>query len=265
MKQVRPKKNLGQHFLTDLSIAKRIADTVDVCPDLPVLEVGPGMGVMTQFLVEKPRPFKVVEIDRESVAYLNEHFPKLRENILGEDFLRMDLRQVFGGQQFVLTGNYPYDISSQIFFKMLDNRDIIPCCTGMIQHEVAVRMASQPGNKQYGILSVLIQAWYNVEYLFTVEPTVFNPPPKVMSAVIRMTRNEVQHLGCDEQLFKRVVKTVFNQRSKMLRVSLRQRFNAQHPTSDAFFQQDIMTRRPEQLSIPQFVELTNIVQNELGE
>ena len=262
-KLVRPKKNLGQHFLTDLSIAKRIADTVDACPDLPVLEVGPGMGVMTQYLVEKPRSFKVVEIDRESVAYLNDHFPKLRENILGEDFLRMDLRQVFDGQQFVLTGNYPYDISSQIFFKMLDNRDLIPCCTGMIQHEVAIRMASQPGNKQYGILSVLIQAWYNVEYLFTVEPTVFNPPPKVMSAVIRMTRNEVQHLGCDEQLFKRVVKTVFNQRRKMLRVSLRQIFDAQHPASDTFFQQDIMTRRPEQLSIPQFVELTNMVEEEL--
>ena len=221
------------------------------------------MGVMTQYLVEKPRPFKVVEIDRESVAYLNEHFPKLRENILGEDFLRMDLRQVFGGQQFVLTGNYPYDISSQIFFKMLDNRDLIPCCTGMIQHEVAVRMASQPGNKQYGILSVLIQAWYNVEYLFTVEPTVFNPPPKVMSAVIRMTRNEVQHLGCDEQLFKRVVKTVFNQRRKMLRVSLRQIFDSQHPASDTFFQNDVMTRRPEQLSIPEFVELTNLVEKEL--
>ena len=264
MKQVRPKKNLGQHFLTDLSIAKRIADTVDVCPDLPVLEVGPGMGVMTQFLVEKPRPFKVVEIDRESVAYLNEHFPKLRENILGEDFLRMDLHQVFSGQQFVLTGNYPYDISSQIFFKMLDNRDLIPCCTGMIQHEVAVRMASQPGNKQYGILSVLIQAWYHVEYLFTVEPTVFNPPPKVMSAVIRMTRNDVQHLGCDEQLFKRVVKAVFNQRRKMLRVSLRQIFDAQHPASDDFFQNDIMTRRPEQLSIPQFVELTNMVEEQLA-
>ena len=263
MKQVRPKKNLGQHFLTDLSIAKRIADTVDACPDLPVLEVGPGMGVMTQYLVEKPRPFKVVEIDRESVAYLNEHFPKLRENILGEDFLRMDLRQVFGGQQFVLTGNYPYDISSQIFFKMLDNRDLIPCCTGMIQHEVAVRMASQPGNKQYGILSVLIQAWYNVEYLFTVEPTVFNPPPKVMSAVIRMTRNEVQHLGCDEQLFKRVVKTVFNQRRNMLRVSLRQIFDSQHPASDTFFQNDVMTRRPEQLSISEFVELTNLVEKEL--
>ena len=263
MKQVRPKKKLGQHFLTDLSIARAIADTVDAYPDIPVLEIGPGMGVMTQFLVEKPRQLKVVEIDRESVAYLNEHFPKLRENILGEDFLRMDLRQVFGGQQFVLTGNYPYDISSQIFFKMLDNRDLIPCCTGMIQHEVAVRMASQPGNKQYGILSVLIQAWYNVEYLFTVEPTVFNPPPKVMSAVIRMTRNEVQHLGCDEQLFKRVVKTVFNQRRKMLRVSLRQIFDSQHPASDTFFQNDVMTRRPEQLSIPEFVELTNWVEKEL--
>ena len=242
---------------------------MDACPDLPVLEVGPGMGVMTQYLVEKPRPFKVVEIDRESVAYLKEktQFSILNSqfSIIEGDFLRMDLRQVFDGQQFVLTGNYPYDISSQIFFKMLDNRDLIPCCTGMIQHEVAVRMASQPGNKQYGILSVLIQAWYNVEYLFTVEPSVFNPPPKVMSAVIRMTRNEVQHLGCDEQLFKRVVKTVFNQRRKMLRVSLRQIFDAQHPASETFFQQDIMTRRPEQLSIPQFVELTNMVGAELEE
>ena len=264
MKQVRPKKNLGQHFLTDLSIAKRIADTVDEpYSDLPVLEVGPGMGVMTQYLVEKPRPLKVVEIDRESVAYLNENFPKLRENILGADFLRMDLRQVFDGQQFVLTGNYPYDISSQIFFKMLDNRDLIPCCTGMIQHEVAVRMASQPGNKQYGILSVLIQAWYDVEYLFTVEPSVFNPPPKVQSAVIRMTRNRVERLGCDEQLFKRVVKTVFNQRRKMLRVSLRQIFDSQHPASDGFFQQDVMTRRPEQLTIQEFVDLTNSVEKEM--
>jgi 16S rRNA (adenine1518-N6/adenine1519-N6)-dimethyltransferase len=267
MKQVRPKKNLGQHFLTDLSIAKRIADTVDACPQLPVLEVGPGMGVMTQYLVEKPRPLKVVEIDRESVAYLNEHFPKLRENILGEDFLRMDLNQVFGGQQFVLTGNYPYDISSQIFFKMLDNRDLIPCCTGMIQHEVAVRMASQPGNKQYGILSVLIQAWYDVEYLFTVEPSVFNPPPKVQSAVIRMTRNKTMHLDCDEQLFKRVVKTVFNQRRKMLRVSLRQMFSKEalekHQENSELFSHTFMTLRPEQLSIPQFVELTNMVEKEL--
>ena len=263
MKQVRPKKNLGQHFLTDLSIAKRIADTVDEpYANLPVLEVGPGMGVMTQYLVEKPRPLKVVEIDRESVAYLNENFPKLRENILGADFLRMDLNEVFGGQQFVLTGNYPYDISSQIFFKMLDNRDLIPCCTGMIQHEVAVRMAAKPGNKQYGILSVLIQAWYNVEYLFTVEPNVFNPPPKVQSAVIRMTRNQVEHLGCDEQLFKRVVKTVFNQRRKMLRVSLKQLLSEN--ALSVIAQSPFATLRPEQLTIAQFVELTNLVEKVVG-
>ena len=266
MKQVRPKKNLGQHFLTDLSIAKRIADTVDSpYADIPVLEVGPGMGVMTQYLVEKPRPLKVVEIDRESVLYLNENFPKLRENILGADFLRMDLQQVFDGQQFVLTGNYPYDISSQIFFKMLDNRDLIPCCTGMIQHEVAVRMAAKPGNKQYGILSVLIQAWYDVEYLFTVEPSVFNPPPKVQSAVIRMTRNEVRQLGCDEQLFKRIVKTVFNQRRKMLRVSMKQLLPAEALSvlSDVLSgesSQLSLTLRPEQLTIPQFVVLTNEVE-----
>jgi len=258
MKQVRPKKNLGQHFLVDLNIAKRIADTVDTpLPDLPVLEVGPGMGVMTQYLVEKPRPLKVVEIDRESVAWLNEHFPSLRENIIGADFLRMDLNEVFDGQQFVLTGNYPYDISSQIFFKMLDNKDLIPCCTGMIQHEVALRMASKPGNKQYGILSVLIQAWYDVEYLFTVEPGVFNPPPKVQSAVIRMTRNQVTDLGCDEQLFKRVVKTTFNQRRKMLRVSLRQLLPPTISLSPSTFD---LTLRPEQLTIQQFVELTNMVE-----
>ena len=257
--KVRPKKNLGQHFLTDLSIAQRIADTVDACPDIPVLEVGPGMGVLTQYLITKPRDLRVVEIDTESVAYLNEHFPQLRDQIVSGDFLRMDLRQLFDGRQFVLTGNYPYDISSQIFFKMLDNKDLIPCCTGMIQHEVAVRMASQPGNKQYGILSVLIQAWYNVEYLFTVEPSVFNPPPKVQSAVIRMTRNAVTDLGCDEQLFRRVVKATFNQRRKMLRVSLRQIFDAAHPAPAGFFDDPMMTRRPEQLSIPEFVELTNKV------
>ena len=262
MKQVRPKKNLGQHFLTDLNIAKRIADTVDEpFAELPVLEVGPGMGVMTQYLIEKPRPFKVVEIDRESVAYLQENFPRLYNNIIGGDFLRMDLNEVFDGQQFVLTGNYPYDISSQIFFKMLDNKDLIPCCTGMIQHEVALRMASQPGNKQYGILSVLIQAWYDVEYLFTVEPSVFNPPPKVQSAVIRMTRNAVTDLGCDEQLFKRIVKTTFNQRRKMLRVSLRQILP---PDSSLFtLHSSLLTRRPEQLSIPEFVELTNKVAAEI--
>ena len=262
MKQVRPKKNLGQHFLTDLSIAKRIADTVDACPDIPVLEVGPGMGVLTQYLMEKPRDIKVVEIDDESVAYLHENFPRLVDNIIGDDFLRMDLTRIFDGRPFVLTGNYPYDISSQIFFKMLDNRDLIPCCTGMIQREVAQRMASAPGNKAYGILSVMTQAWYEVEYLFTVDENVFNPPPKVKSAVIRMTRNGVTSLGCDEQLFKRVVKTVFGQRRKMLRVSLRQLVDAGKASAD-FFTRDIMTKRPEQLSVAQFVDLTNLVEAEL--
>ena len=262
MKQVRPKKNLGQHFLTDLNVAKAIADTVDACPEIPVLEVGPGMGVLTQYLTQKERPVKVVEIDRESVEYLNEAYPMLRDNILGEDFLRMDLSKIFEGRQFVLTGNYPYDISSQIFFKMLDNRDLIPCCTGMIQREVALRMASQPGNKQYGILSVLIQPWYDVEYLFTVDEHVFNPPPKVKSAVIRMTRNSVEKLGCDEALFKRVVKTVFNQRRKMLRVSLRQIFGGLD-SKDSFYANEIMTKRPEQLTIEQFVDLTNLVDSKM--
>ena len=262
MRQVRPKKNLGQHFLTDLDIARRIADTVDACPDIPVLEVGPGMGVLTQYLAPKSRELKVVEIDRESVAYLNEHFPRLRDHIIGEDFLRMDLDGLFGGRQFVLTGNYPYDISTQIFFKMIDNRHLIPCCTGMIQREVAQRIASAPGTKAYGILSVLIQAWYDVEYLFTVDENVFNPPPKVKSAVIRMTRNDVRELGCDETLFRRVVKTAFNQRRKMLRVSLRPLFT-ERPASPAFYQHDMMTRRPEQLSIHEFVQLTNLVAGEV--
>ena len=176
----------------------------------------------------------------------------------------MDLNEVFGGKPFVLTGNYPYDISSQIFFKMIDNKELIPCCTGMIQREVALRMAAEPGNKQYGILSVLMQAWYDVEYLFTVDENVFNPPPKVKSAVIRMTRNDIEDLGCDWTLFKRLVKTVFNQRRKMLRVSLRQMFSQGTPR-EGFYEQDIMTRRPEQLSISQFVELTNLVAGELRE
>ena len=253
MKQVRPKKNLGQHFLTDLNIAKRIADTVDACPDIPVLEIGPGMGVLTQFLVEKPRQVKAVEIDDESVRYLNEKFPKLRDNIIGDDFLKMDLRQVFDGKTFV-----------QIFFKMLDNKELIPCCTGMIQREVALRIASKPGSRQYGILSVMIQAWYDTEYLFTVDEDVFNPPPKVKSAVIRMTRNGVQDLGCDETLFKRVVKTVFNQRRKMLRVSLKPLFNKETMPSPEFFANDMMTKRPEQLAVADFVELTNRVASVMG-
>ncbi|WP_315313593.1 16S rRNA (adenine(1518)-N(6)/adenine(1519)-N(6))-dimethyltransferase RsmA [Prevotella pallens] len=262
MKSVKPKKNLGQHFLTDLNVAKRIADTVDTCPNIPILEIGPGMGVLTQYLVEKHRDVKAVEIDKESVAYLNEAFPILHDNIVGADFLQMNLEDIFSGKQFVLTGNYPYDISSQIFFKMLDNRDLIPCCTGMIQREVALRIAAQPGNKTYGILSVLIQAWYDVEYLFTVDEDVFNPPPKVKSAVIRMTRNNVSKLNCNEILFKRLVKTVFNQRRKMLRVSLRQMIpNKVHKN---FYEQDVMTKRPEQLTIAQFVELTNMVEAEMA-
>ncbi|MCD8289917.1 MAG: 16S rRNA (adenine(1518)-N(6)/adenine(1519)-N(6))-dimethyltransferase RsmA [Prevotella sp.] len=262
MRAVRPKKNLGQHFLIDLNIARAIADTVDACPDIPILEVGPGMGVLTQYLVMKGREFRVVEIDKESVDYLNREYPALRDNIIGEDFLKLDLNNLFNGKKFVLTGNYPYDISSQIFFKMLDNKDLIPCCTGMIQREVALRIASAPGNKTYGILSVLIQAWYNVEYLFTVDENVFNPPPKVKSAVIRMTRNSTVDLGCDWNLFRRVVKAVFNQRRKMLRVSLKQLFSDAVP-HDAFYSQDIMTQRPEQLSVRQFVELTNMVAEEM--
>lgn len=264
MKLVRAKKHLGQHFLTDLNIAKRIADTVDACPAIPILEIGPGMGVLTQYLVTKNREVKAVEIDRESVAFLHEKYPELRDNIIGEDFLRMDLCKVFSHEPFVLTGNYPYDISSQIFFKMLDNKDLIPCCTGMIQREVALRMAAGPGSKAYGILSVLVQAWYDVEYLFTVDESVFNPPPKVKSAVIRMMRNQVNELGCDERLFKRLVKTVFNQRRKMLRVSIKQMFSKEQPASAAFFTLEMMTKRPEQLTVQQFVELTNLVEKELN-
>ena len=256
MQKVKPKKFLGQHFLTDLEIARRIADTVDACPELPILEVGPGMGVMTQFLMEKSRPLRVVEIDFESVSYLRRNYPQLEEGIIEDDFLTMHLDRTFQGQPFVLTGNYPYNISSQIFFKMLEYKSLIPCCTGMIQKEVAERMAARPGNKTYGILSVLVQAWYDVEYLFTVEPGVFNPPPKVRSAVIRLTRNAVTEVGCDERLFRRVVKTTFNQRRKTLRNNIRPLLSelgihGEELLSDAFFNQ-----RPEQLSVQDFINLT---------
>ena len=272
MRLVKPKKFLGQHFLTDLGIARDIADTVDACPDIPVLEVGPGMGVMTQYLVQKPRTVKVVEIDNESVSFLREKFPSLEENIIEDDFLKMHLENVFQGQSFVLTGNYPYNISSQIFFKMLDYKDLIPCCTGMIQKEVAERIAAAPGNKSYGILSVLIQAWYSVEYLFTVHEHVFNPPPKVKSAVIRMTRNSTTSLGCDEQLFKRLVKTTFNQRRKTLRNNIRPLLGELDtqcakegfpiPDHSTLLQDPIFNQRPEQLSVQQFIELTNRVSDE---
>lgn len=253
---VKPKKFLGQHFLTDLKVASDIADTVDACPELPVLEVGPGMGVLTQFIIPKGREFKVVEIDFESVPYLHEYFPELGDNIIEGDFLQMDLDAVFGGRPFVLTGNYPYNISSQIFFKMVENRNLIPCCTGMIQKEVAERMAAGPGSKTYGVLSVLIQAWYDVEYLFTVHENVFNPPPKVKSAVIRLTRNSKENLGCDEKLFRRIVKTVFTQRRKMLRNPMKQILGKDCP----ILAEEIFNKRPEQLSVQDYIDLTNRVE-----
>lgn len=259
IRTVKPKKFLGQHFLKDLQVAQAIADTVDACPELPILEVGPGMGVLTQFLLPKGREVKVVELDFESVAYLHQAFPALADSVIEADFLKMDLRQLFGGRPFVLTGNYPYNISSQIFFKMLDCKELIPCCTGMIQKEVAERMAAAPGSKTYGILSVLIQAWYEVEYLFTVHEHVFNPPPKVKSAVIRMTRNSTTSLGCNERLFKQVVKTTFNQRRKTLRNSIKPILGKESP----LLQDPIFNRRPEQLSVQEFIDLTNRVDEEL--
>lgn len=265
---VRPKKNLGQHFLNDETIARRIADTVDACPDLPLLEIGPGMGALTRHLLSKHRELRVVEIDRESIEYLRRTFPMLRADIVEGDFLKMDLTTLFDGRPFVLTGNYPYNISSQIFFKLLDCRDLIPCCTGMIQKEVAERLCSDPGRKSYGILSVLLQAWYRAEYLFTVPPTVFTPQPKVESAVVRFVRNDVTDLGCDERLMKRLVKATFGQRRKMLRVSLKPflsslcaergvRFPATQRAS--FLSRPDLTRRPEQLGVADFVALTNDV------
>lgn len=259
MKLVKPKKYLGQHFLKDQKIAQDIANTVDLIPEIPILEVGPGMGVLTQYLLPKERPLKVVDLDTESIFYLYEEFPALKNDIIEADFLAMNLNQVFDGKPFVLTGNYPYNISSQIFFKMLDNKEIIPLCTGMIQKEVAERIAAKPGKKTYGILSVLIQAWYDVEYLFTVSEKVFNPPPKVKSAVISMKRNNVSDLGCNEKLFKQVVKTTFNQRRKTLRNSIKPILGKNSPITE----DDIFMKRPEQLSVEEFIKITNLVEKEL--
>lgn len=260
MRAVKPKKFLGQHFLKDLKIAQDIADTVDVCPGIPILEVGPGMGVLTRFLIGKERPLKVVELDFESVAYLRSEFPSLENQIIEDDFLKMKLERIFDGRPFVLTGNYPYNISSQIFFKMLEYKDLIPCCTGMIQKEVAERIAASPGGKTYGILSVLIQAWYRVEYLFTVQEHVFNPPPKVKSAVIRMTRNDTTELGCNEKLFRQVVKTTFNQRRKTLRNSIKPILGKEC----SLYGDPVFDKRPERLSVEQFVDLTNKVEKVLA-
>ena len=268
MLKVRPKKSLGQHFLTDIPTVERIADTVDAAPELPVLEVGPGMGVLTRPLLRKGREVKAIEMDGESVAYLKTEMPELGANLIEGDFLTLPLDKVFDGRPFVLTGNYPYNISSQIFFHMLAYRELIPLCTGMIQREVALRLASPPGSRDYGILSVMLQAWYDVEYLFTVEPGVFNPPPKVRSAGIRMKRNHRVSLGCDERLFRRIVKGTFLHRRKMLRVTLRgimAQLDAATGCSaphDAFLSAPGLTRRPETLSVDEFVGLTNAVARE---
>ena len=257
MKAVTAKKRLGQHFLVDLSIAKDIADTVDTCPGMPILEVGPGMGVLTQFLIEKKRPLKVVEIDEESVSYLCKNLPQLQEeNIIPDDFLKMHLDRLYDGGQFMLIGNYPYNISSQIFFKMLDYKEFIPYCSGMIQKEVGERLAAKPGTKAYGILSILIQLWYDVEYLFTVNENVFSPPPKVKSAVVLMKRNTRTSLECDDALFKRIVKGTFNQRRKKLRNSIQQIVGKDSP----LLSDSILDKRPEQLSLEEFIELTRMVE-----
>lgn len=255
--QVKPKKALGQHFLTDLGIARRIADTLDGYAGLPVVEVGPGMGVLTQFLLEKGHDLTVVEIDTESVAYLRTDMPALEGHILEEDFLKLDLGALFPDRDFCVIGNYPYNISSQIFFHILDWKDRVVCCSGMLQKEVAERLAAAPGTKARGILSVLLQAWYDVEYLFTVDENVFNPPPKVKSGVVKLTRNSVTELGCDERRFKAVVKTTFGQRRKTIRNSIKSLLPADTPLPES----PLMAMRPEQLTVEQFVELTTLIGN----
>lgn len=257
MSEVRAKKALGQHFLTDLNIARKIASSLSggttESPD-KVLEVGCGMGVLTQFLLERQDIVTYgAEIDSESVEYLHAHYPEFAPRLTEGDFLKMDLRAEYGSRLKII-GNFPYNISSQIFFKVLENRDIVPECVGMIQREVAVRLAEPPGSKEYGILSVLLQAWYDIDYLFTVGEKVFNPPPKVKSAVVRLVRNKVERLDCDEQLFIKVVKASFGQRRKMLRNSLKAAFGGFNGEEHRFF-----SMRAEQLSVADFVELTQWV------
>lgn len=253
---VKPKKALGQHFLTDELVAERIASTVDAWLGMPVLEVGPGMGVLTKYLISKGHDVKVAEIDGESIEYLRYNFPKLNGRILDADFLKLDLAELYpDGRKICVIGNYPYNISSQIFFHVLEYKDIVTVCSGMLQREVAERLAAPEGSKTRGILSVLLQAWYDVRYLFTVDENVFNPPPKVKSGVIIMTRNGVSELGCDENLFKTIVKTSFGQRRKTLRNSLRGLFPAGVPLPDS----PMLALRPEQLSVAQFIELTNLI------
>jgi 16S rRNA (adenine1518-N6/adenine1519-N6)-dimethyltransferase len=253
MTVVKAKKNLGQHFLTDKNIAGNIVGSLS--SDTPnILEIGPGMGVLTQILFQREQQTTIaMDIDRESVAYLKDQYPDKEGQVLEADFLRYDLHRLFGDEPFAVIGNFPYNISSQIFFKVLDYKHQIPEVVGMIQKEVAERLAAPPGSKTYGILSVLLQAYYQIDYLFTVHEHVFSPPPKVKSAVIRLTRNQVQNLGCDEIMFKKLVKTCFNQRRKMIRNTIKLL------VSQDGFSHPYLTRRPEQLSVSEFVELTNAI------
>ena len=255
MTVVRAKKHLGQHFLTDMQIAQSIVESLPLDGQTSVLEIGPGMGVLTQYLLQNPQiNLTAVELDTESVVYLKQHYPQLR--IIEEDFLKLDLNTIFP-DKFMIIGNFPYNISSQILFKLLDYKDKIPCLVGMFQKEVAERIASPAGKKAYGILSVLLQAFYSIDYLFTVSEHVFDPPPKVKSAVIRLIRNETLTLDCDERLFKTVVKTAFNQRRKTLRNSLKPLVEKGNPMyDDSFFD-----KRPEQLNVQDFVRLTNMIES----
>ena len=255
---VRAKKHLGQHFLRDENIAKKIADTLSLQGYDSVLEIGPGMGVLTKYLLEKDVKTYVIEIDTESVEYLKVHYLSLSDRIIEKDFLKYDLSSVFNDKPFAVIGNFPYNISSQIVFKTLELRHQIPEFSGMFQKEVAKRICEKPGSKMYGILSVLTQAFYHAEYLFTVPPTVFNPPPKVDSGVLRLTRKDEFHLPCDEVLFFKVVKTAFQQRRKTLRNSLKT-FNL----SDNLKANVIFGKRPEQLSVEVFIELTQYVQDDM--
>ncbi|MDE6556400.1 MAG: 16S rRNA (adenine(1518)-N(6)/adenine(1519)-N(6))-dimethyltransferase RsmA [Duncaniella sp.] len=253
---VKPKKALGQHFLTDESVARRIASTIESYKGLPVLEVGPGMGVLTKYLIADGHDVTAIEIDTESIRYLTDHFPALTGRLIEDDFLKLDLATLYpDGQKFCVIGNYPYNISSQIFFHILDYKDQCTVCSGMLQREVAERLAAPPATKARGILSVLLQAWYDVEYLFTVDENVFNPPPKVKSGVIIMRRNSTVSLGCDEALFKAVVKTTFGQRRKTIRNSVKGLLPAGAPLPDT----PLLALRPEQLTVAQFIELTNLI------
>ncbi|MGY5849165.1 16S rRNA (adenine(1518)-N(6)/adenine(1519)-N(6))-dimethyltransferase RsmA [Salegentibacter sp. F14] len=253
--EVRAKKHLGQHFLTDEKIAEKIADTLKFSDYKKVLEVGPGMGVLTKYLLQKDAEIHVIEIDAESVAYLHENYPQLEGRIHEKDFLKFNLSEIFGDQPFAVIGNFPYNISTQIVFKVLQMKEQIPEFSGMFQKEVAKRICEKEGNKTYGILSVLVQAFYEAEYLFTVPPSVFNPPPKVESGVLKLTRKQNLKLACDEKLFFRIVKTAFNQRRKTLRNSLKS-FNLPNSLrEDAIFD-----KRPEQLGHDAFIELTLKIQ-----